>query len=77
MLCVCVCVCLIITDFCLSHPFHSQIVGKWFNSLELDLPSVTWNRGTTDLPTSACSLPCEKGMIKKQQVSQSLLVEFV
>lgn len=47
-----------------------QVVGKWFNSsdgLELNLNDVVWNHAN-ELPSSACSLPCEPGMIKKQQV---------
>lgn len=28
---------------------------------------MVWARGTKDIPISACSLPCESGMIKKQQ----------
>ncbi|KOC62157.1 Metabotropic glutamate receptor [Habropoda laboriosa] len=28
---------------------------------------LVWARGTKDIPISACSLPCEPGMIKKQQ----------
>lgn len=48
--------------------FLLQVVGKWFNSLELNLQDVVWNHAQ-ELPTSACSLPCEAGMIKKQQVS--------
>lgn len=49
-----------------SHSYL-QVVGKWFNSLELNLQDVVWNHAQ-ELPTSACSLPCEAGMIKKQQV---------
>lgn len=44
-----------------------QVIGKWFNYLELNLDSVVWNKAN-EMPTSACSLPCEAGMIKKQQV---------
>jgi hypothetical protein len=47
-----------------------QVVGKWFNSLELNLDHLVWNNNQTVPPTSACSLPCDPGMIKKQQVSR-------
>ncbi|XP_030379803.1 metabotropic glutamate receptor [Scaptodrosophila lebanonensis] len=49
-----------------SSGYQYKVVGKWFNNLELNLPTVVWNK-EVDLPTSACSLPCEAGMIKKQQ----------
>lgn len=48
--------------------FLLQVVGKWFNSLQMNLGELVWNHGTTIPPSSACSLPCEVGMIKKQQV---------
>lgn len=44
-----------------------QVVGKWFNSLDIRTEELVWSRGTKDIPISACSLPCEPGMIKKQQ----------
>ncbi|XP_044256877.1 metabotropic glutamate receptor [Tribolium madens] len=47
--------------------YHYRVVGKWFNSLELNLDHLVWNNNQTVPPTSACSLPCEPGMIKKQQ----------
>lgn len=55
------------------------MVGKWIeNSLQLNLENVVWNSfnrtDMNELPTSACSLPCEAGMIKKQQVSQYVLL---
>nr|XP_031850157.1 metabotropic glutamate receptor-like [Nomia melanderi] len=43
------------------------VVGKWFNSLDISTEDLVWARGTKDIPISACSLPCEPGMIKKQQ----------
>lgn len=53
------------------------MVGKWFNTsdgLELNLNEVVWNSNhlhgntsSSELPVSACSLPCEPGMIRKQQ----------
>ncbi|PBC32700.1 Metabotropic glutamate receptor [Apis cerana cerana] len=43
------------------------VVGKWFNSLDIRTEELVWARGTKDIPISACSLPCEPGMIKKQQ----------
>ncbi|XP_017853726.1 metabotropic glutamate receptor [Drosophila busckii] len=49
-----------------SSGYQYKVVGKWFNNLELNLDTVVWNR-EKDIPTSACSLPCEAGMIKKQQ----------
>lgn len=48
------------------------MVGKWFNGLELNMETVVWNR-EQEMPTSACSLPCEVGMIKKQQVIKVLI----
>ena len=44
-----------------------QVVGKWFNSLDIRTEELVWARGTKDIPISACSLPCQPGMIKKQQ----------
>ncbi|KMQ81916.1 metabotropic glutamate receptor [Lasius niger] len=44
-----------------------QVVGKWYNSLDIRTEEMVWARGTKDIPISACSLPCEPGMIKKQQ----------
>jgi len=35
--------------------------------LQLNSETVVWNK-EAEQPTSACSLPCEVGMIKKQQV---------
>lgn len=54
--------------------FDFQVVGKWFNSLELNLDHLVWDHNETNLPTSACSLPCEPGMIKKQQVNPLMYV---
>lgn len=51
---------------------YTKVVGKWFNGLELNMETVVWNR-EQEMPTSACSLPCEVGMIKKQQVIQVLI----
>lgn len=42
-------------------------MGKWYNSLDIRTEELVWARGTKDIPISACSLPCEPGMIKKQQ----------
>ncbi|CAH0562056.1 unnamed protein product [Brassicogethes aeneus] len=47
--------------------YHYRVVGKWFNSLELNSEFLVWDHNSTVAPTSACSLPCEIGMIKKQQ----------
>ncbi|XP_022217275.2 metabotropic glutamate receptor [Drosophila obscura] len=49
-----------------SSGYHYKVIGKWFNSLQLNSQTVVWNKAA-DQPTSACSLPCEVGMIKKQQ----------
>uniref|UniRef100_A0A1B0BVC9 G-protein coupled receptors family 3 profile domain-containing protein n=1 Tax=Glossina palpalis gambiensis TaxID=67801 RepID=A0A1B0BVC9_9MUSC len=49
-----------------SSSYYYKIVGRWFNSLELNLNQVVWN-GNVKQPASACSLPCGVGMIKKQQ----------
>ncbi|KAL7726655.1 hypothetical protein ACLKA6_017698 [Drosophila palustris] len=49
-----------------SSGYQYKVIGKWFNSLELNLETVVWNK-EQELPTSACSLPCNAGMIKKQQ----------
>lgn len=52
------------------------MVGKWYNTsdgLELNLNEVVWNSNhihngsSSELPVSACSLPCDAGMIRKQQ----------
>ncbi|XP_033364661.1 metabotropic glutamate receptor [Bombus vosnesenskii] len=50
-----------------TNGYHYRVVGKWFNSLDIRTEELVWARGTKDLPISACSLPCESGMIKKQQ----------
>ncbi|CAL7940399.1 unnamed protein product [Xylocopa violacea] len=50
-----------------SNGYHYRVVGKWFNSLDIRTEELVWARGTKDIPISACSLPCEPGMIKKQQ----------
>ncbi|XP_043493444.1 metabotropic glutamate receptor isoform X2 [Polistes fuscatus] len=47
--------------------YHYRVVGKWYNSLDIQTDELVWARGTKDIPISACSLPCEPGMIKKQQ----------
>ncbi|XP_043674071.1 metabotropic glutamate receptor [Vespula pensylvanica] len=47
--------------------YHYRVVGKWYNSLDIKTDEMVWARGTKDIPISACSLPCESGMIKKQQ----------
>lgn len=36
-------------------------------SLDIRTEELVWARGAKDIPISACSLPCEPGMIKKQQ----------
>ncbi|XP_076222677.1 metabotropic Glutamate Receptor [Nomia melanderi] len=50
-----------------TNGYHYRVVGKWFNSLDISTEDLVWARGTKDIPISACSLPCEPGMIKKQQ----------
>ncbi|XP_017876533.1 metabotropic glutamate receptor isoform X2 [Ceratina calcarata] len=50
-----------------TNGYHYRVVGKWFNSLDIHTEELVWSRGTKDIPISACSLPCEPGMIKKQQ----------
>lgn len=50
-----------------SRQIGRQVVGKWYNSLDIRTEEMVWARGTKDIPISACSLPCEPGMIKKQQ----------
>lgn len=52
--------------------YHYRVVGNWFNSLELNLEHVVWHKNATSPPASACSLPCGRGMIKKQQVCYCL-----
>ncbi|XP_056645279.1 metabotropic glutamate receptor isoform X2 [Diorhabda sublineata] len=47
--------------------YHYRKVGKWFNYLQLDPNHLVFENNATTVPTSACSLPCEPGMIKKQQ----------
>lgn len=66
-----------------SYRFYLfQVVGKWIeNSLKLNLEDVVWNSFSnrsdmSELPTSACSLPCAAGMIKKQQVIERSLVHI-
>ncbi|EDW52640.1 GM13020 [Drosophila sechellia] len=49
-----------------SSGYQYKVIGKWFNGLQLNSETVVWNK-ETEQPTSACSLPCEVGMIKKQQ----------
>ncbi|XP_043522698.1 metabotropic glutamate receptor isoform X2 [Frieseomelitta varia] len=50
-----------------TNGYHYRVVGKWFNSLDIQTEELIWARGTKDIPISACSLPCQPGMIKKQQ----------
>ncbi|XP_020287309.1 metabotropic glutamate receptor [Pseudomyrmex gracilis] len=50
-----------------ANGYHYRVVGKWYNSLDIRTEELVWARGTKDIPISACSLPCEPGMIKKQQ----------
>ncbi|CAK9828387.1 Metabotropic glutamate receptor [Anthophora retusa] len=50
-----------------TNGYHYRVVGKWFKSLDIRTEELIWSRGTKDIPISACSLPCEPGMIKKQQ----------
>ncbi|XP_036142893.1 metabotropic glutamate receptor isoform X2 [Monomorium pharaonis] len=50
-----------------GNGYHYRVVGKWYNSLDIQTEEMVWARGTKDIPISACSLPCEPGMIKKQQ----------
>ncbi|XP_037925369.1 metabotropic glutamate receptor isoform X2 [Hermetia illucens] len=49
-----------------SSGYHYKVVGKWFDKLEFSEENMVWNR-ESEIPTSACSLPCQAGMIKKQQ----------
>ncbi|XP_011699353.1 PREDICTED: metabotropic glutamate receptor [Wasmannia auropunctata] len=50
-----------------GNGYHYRVVGKWYNSLDIRTEEMVWAHGTKDIPISACSLPCEPGMIKKQQ----------
>nr|XP_034175458.1 metabotropic glutamate receptor [Osmia lignaria]XP_034175459.1 metabotropic glutamate receptor [Osmia lignaria] len=50
-----------------TNGYHYRVVGKWSHSLDISTEELVWSRGTKDIPISACSLPCEPGMIKKQQ----------
>ncbi|KAH0950802.1 hypothetical protein HN011_007155 [Eciton burchellii] len=50
-----------------ANGYHYRVVGKWYNSLDIRTEELVWARGTKDIPISTCSLPCEPGMIKKQQ----------
>ncbi|KAH8309912.1 hypothetical protein KR059_003996, partial [Drosophila kikkawai] len=49
-----------------SSGYQYKVIGKWFNGLQLNSETVVWNK-EAEQPMSACSLPCEVGMIKKQQ----------
>ncbi|KAH8323927.1 hypothetical protein KR074_003157, partial [Drosophila pseudoananassae] len=49
-----------------SSGYQYKVIGKWFNGLQLNSETVVWNKDV-EQPSSACSLPCEVGMIKKQQ----------
>ncbi|XP_076261780.1 metabotropic Glutamate Receptor [Rhynchophorus ferrugineus] len=50
-----------------SSGYHYKVVGKWFNFLELNQDILIFDHNLSTTPVSACSLPCEVGMIKKQQ----------
>ncbi|XP_051164141.1 metabotropic glutamate receptor [Leptopilina boulardi] len=52
-----------------NNGYHYKVVGKWVSlkSLDIRTDELIWARGAKDMPISACSLPCEPGMIKKQQ----------
>ncbi|KAL1493265.1 hypothetical protein ABEB36_011350 [Hypothenemus hampei] len=50
-----------------SSGHHYKVVGKWFNFLELNYEDLIFDHNLSGTPMSVCSLPCEVGMIKKQQ----------
>ncbi|KAH1022930.1 hypothetical protein HUJ04_012241 [Dendroctonus ponderosae] len=50
-----------------SSGYHYKVVGKWFDFLELNQEFLIFDHNLSTTPISACSLPCELGMIKKQQ----------
>ncbi|XP_015510635.2 metabotropic glutamate receptor [Neodiprion lecontei] len=51
-----------------TNGYYYRVVGKWYNkSLNISTDDLVWSKGATEIPISACSLPCAAGMIKKQQ----------
>ncbi|XP_066247281.1 metabotropic glutamate receptor isoform X1 [Euwallacea similis] len=50
-----------------SSGYHYKVVGKWFSSLQLQHESLIFDHNVPGTPMSVCSLPCDVGMIKKQQ----------
>ncbi|KAK0179971.1 hypothetical protein PV327_005663 [Microctonus hyperodae] len=50
-----------------TNGYYYHVVGKWYNRLDLHTDELIWAKGTENIPISACSLPCEPGMIRKQQ----------
>ncbi|XP_048512295.1 metabotropic glutamate receptor isoform X2 [Athalia rosae] len=50
-----------------TNGYYYRVVGKWYKSLRIGTEDLVWSKGSTEVPISACSLPCEAGMIKKQQ----------
>ncbi|XP_034937479.1 metabotropic glutamate receptor isoform X2 [Chelonus insularis] len=55
------------TDPNVSNGYSYKVVGKWFNGLDINTDELVWAKGSDTIPISACSLPCEPGMIRKQQ----------
>ncbi|XP_057330958.1 metabotropic glutamate receptor isoform X1 [Microplitis mediator] len=51
----------------ISNGYNYQVVGKWYNGLSINIEEFVWAKGDKSIPTSVCSLPCESGMIRKQQ----------
>ncbi|XP_011297062.1 metabotropic glutamate receptor [Fopius arisanus] len=50
-----------------TNGYYYRVVGKWYNRLDFHTDELVWAKGTESMPISACSLPCEPGMIRKQQ----------
>ncbi|KAF7997885.1 hypothetical protein HCN44_009283 [Aphidius gifuensis] len=49
-----------------TNGYYYNVVGKWHNKLDFHTDQLVWAKGADNIP-SQCSLPCEPGMIRKQQ----------
>ncbi|XP_043564346.1 metabotropic glutamate receptor 7-like isoform X4 [Chiloscyllium plagiosum] len=48
-----------------NHTWDYRKIGQWTDHLHLKVEDMLWPRGSHELPTSVCSLPCKSGERKK------------
>ena len=47
-----------------TNSYVSKVVGTWRSTLTVDIGAISWAGGSTRIPESSCSRPCEPNEIK-------------